>query len=203
MVVHNCCGSRKTKLAFKAVGQSIFRKLICVSKEQQNLVINRLGFSPEKVQFHYNWIDTDFFCTDQVEDGSSKRDYVFSCGLESRDYITLKQAASMLPYAFEIVASGFFGRHKSITEITAPNVVVHENSFALSGFETSICWCPSCCNSLECGTLCGRRLEFGGGDGNGQSRRSHSLTRYCWVHRHAGFRFSCTPKIIRTLLRVL
>jgi glycosyltransferase involved in cell wall biosynthesis len=127
MVVHACI-STKRKLAFKALGHSHFAKLVCVSEETRRILVDEVGFPSEKVVFHPNWVDTQFFSVALLEDKASspEPDYVFSCGLENRDYITLTRAASTLPYPFKIVASGFLGRYGATAEISAANVTVHE-----------------------------------------------------------------------------
>lgn len=124
MVVHACI-SAKRKLAMRALGHAIFERLVCVCEEQRRILVEEVGFPPDKVSFIHNWVDTDFFSPSAV-DGAPERDYAFSCGLENRDYATLRAAAATLPFAFEISAAGFRGQVGPDAGFAAPNVKVHD-----------------------------------------------------------------------------
>ena len=86
----------------------MFRNLICLSETQRSTLMD-IGISPEKIVLAYNWVDERFFRSDFSPAPSKveNEDYVFSCGMENRDYATLSVAAQSLPYLFRVVASGW------------------------------------------------------------------------------------------------
>ena len=106
VVVVHACTSALRKAYFRALGPDSFHALICVCEAQRRILVDELGFPPDKVKFCPNWVDTDFFAPESGRT-AAQGDYVFSCGRENRDYATLFAAAERLPYAFKVAASGF------------------------------------------------------------------------------------------------
>lgn len=111
MPVHTLNGSVKKQKLLRFLGSDIFRALICVCHEQKSILVNDVKFPEAKAHFFYNWVDTDFFSPNQ--DSACPGSYVFSCGLESRDYMNLARAAAYTSASIRINASGFFGSMSS------------------------------------------------------------------------------------------
>jgi glycosyltransferase involved in cell wall biosynthesis len=119
VVVVHAVTSAKRKAAMKLVGRRVISNIICVSETQRQTLIDETGFPADRVHLMANWVDTDFFTP-----GVAKGDYVFSCGLESRDYSTLLSAASRVEVPFIVAASGFFGRDAGLEDNASANVTV-------------------------------------------------------------------------------
>jgi glycosyltransferase involved in cell wall biosynthesis len=69
--------------------------------------LEELGFPARQVTALFNPIDEKFFSASVIRAKNDKEDYVFSCGLENRNYPLLCKAAAILPYQFRVAASGF------------------------------------------------------------------------------------------------
>jgi glycosyltransferase involved in cell wall biosynthesis len=121
MLVHTCI-TPKWKRALKAIGPDIFRTLICFCQAQRDILVDDVGFPPEKVACVHHWMDTRYFAPPADRPGAADRHYVFSAGLENRDYVTLKRAAALTPYAFQVAAAGFWGDKDASGEPTPSNV---------------------------------------------------------------------------------
>src|SRR5205823_537160 len=79
VVVVHACRSRARKALFRMLGPSAFHALICVCEAQRRILVDELGFPPEKVSVCVNWVDADFYAP-LAGQASASGDYVFSCG---------------------------------------------------------------------------------------------------------------------------
>jgi CelD/BcsL family acetyltransferase involved in cellulose biosynthesis/glycosyltransferase involved in cell wall biosynthesis len=105
MVVHNADTPRRRAL-LRALGDRVFRQLICLSSSQVDVLTGGAGFSGAKVRRLSNWLDHRFF-RPAVQGGG---DFVLSVGMEGRDYQLLQAASAALPYRFHVIASGWSPR---------------------------------------------------------------------------------------------
>jgi len=124
MAVHRCVEPRRIWL-FKRMGHSLFSHFICVSSAQCEVLIKEVGFPAEKISFVPYRIDTGFFAPPKEPTPVAERGYVFACGMENRDYDTLKAAARLVSYPFEVVASGYQGSMADSVR-GVPNVKVYD-----------------------------------------------------------------------------
>ena len=106
MTFHKCTTPRRKKI-FRLLGPRYFAHLICVSRAQKKILVEELGFPAGRVTALFNPIDEKYFNASDIPATNDKGDYVFSCGLENRNYSLLCQAAALLPYPFRVAASGF------------------------------------------------------------------------------------------------
>lgn len=120
-VVHSCISKRR-KAAVRALGEHGFDALICVCEAQRRILVEDVGLPAEKVHGLRYWVDTDFYDPQACAPDRGATPFVFSCGLENRDYPTLIEAARELPYPFKIAASGFWGENGAVGQSVPPNV---------------------------------------------------------------------------------
>lgn len=112
-VIHNG-GTPKRRVLLRLLKKRLFHKIICLSREQERILIEIIGFPKYKVQRLFQWLDHRFYDPekaadklDMAADDLEKNGYGLSVGQENRDYATLSQAVSGLPWQFRIVASGW------------------------------------------------------------------------------------------------
>jgi glycosyltransferase involved in cell wall biosynthesis len=105
VVVHNA-DTPKRRAVLRALGHRAYRAVICLSAEQERVLVEVVGLPAAKVRRMRQWIDHRFYRPASGDDGAAG-DYVLSIGMESRDYPTLQAAAARLPYPFRVVASGW------------------------------------------------------------------------------------------------
>lgn len=104
VVIHNG-GTPKRRKVLRALGDAVWREVICLSDRQREVLVEEIGLPARKVLRLPQWIDERFYRP--PEDGKPL-EYVFSCGRESRDYPLLQLAAEGLPdVRFRAVASGW------------------------------------------------------------------------------------------------
>ena len=106
VVIHQC-DTPKRRLIMRALGPRIWGNVICLAEEQRRILTEELGLPRHLVHRFDQWIDPLFFTPDSADSRSESGEYAFSCGRESRDYLTLQRAAETLPYSFRVVASGW------------------------------------------------------------------------------------------------
>jgi glycosyltransferase involved in cell wall biosynthesis len=106
VVVHNG-GALSRRASFPLLGRDAWSDLICLSDEQQRILVEQLGDDSGLIHRLDKWVDTDFFDPGRA-DAEDGQGYVFSCGREKRDYGTLQRAAEKVPYPFWVVASGWW-----------------------------------------------------------------------------------------------
>ena len=106
MMCHKCTTPRRKRF-LRLLGHRAFGHIICVSAAQRDLLVEELGFPPEKVSAINHPIDEAFFRVRPGDLNDSAGTYIFSCGLENRNYPLLCQAAATLDCQFRIAASGF------------------------------------------------------------------------------------------------
>ena len=123
MVVH-ACNSAKRRAMFRFLGDRHVGSYICVSSTQANILTEKVGLPADKVHFWYNWVDTNFY-DPRKADVSKTQGYIFSCGLENRDYATLQAASASLPYSFLVQASGFFSAQPGEHDTEGNNFTVN------------------------------------------------------------------------------
>ena len=123
MVVH-ACNSAKRRAMFRFLGDRHVGSYICVSSPQANILKEKVGLPADKVHFWYNWVDTGFYDPGKA-DVTKAQNYIFSCGLENRDYATLQAASASLPYSFLVQASGFFSAQPGEQDTEGSNFTVN------------------------------------------------------------------------------
>jgi glycosyltransferase involved in cell wall biosynthesis len=106
MMCHKCTAPRRKRF-LRLLGHRAFAHIICVSMAQRNLLVEELGFPAQKVSAIHHPIDEAFFRTRPGDIRNDVEGYVFSCGLENRNYDLLCRAATALQCRFRIAASGF------------------------------------------------------------------------------------------------
>ena len=108
IIVHAGHGARR-RLFFKLTESKIVQNYMVYCERQRQVLIDEAGIAPEKVFTLLNPVDTVFFdpklCepSDEADSG-----YIFSCGLENRDYTTLVKAAEASDLKFVVQATGYF-----------------------------------------------------------------------------------------------
>jgi glycosyltransferase involved in cell wall biosynthesis len=122
VVVAHAIRSPKRKAAMRLVGRRVISDFICVSKDQQRILVEEVGMPSDRVHWCANWVDTAFFSP-----GHAPGEHIFACGLENRDYPTLLAAAGTLDLPFVVAASGFFGRDSGLSKEALGNVRVLEH----------------------------------------------------------------------------
>lgn len=104
VVIHNG-GTRKRRKVLRALGDAVWRDVICLSDRQWHVLVDEIGLPAHKVHQFQQWIDEDFY---HPPDEGTPLEYAFTCGRESRDYPLLQRAAESLPHVqFRAVASGW------------------------------------------------------------------------------------------------
>lgn len=107
VVIHNA-DTPKRRRVLRALGHRAYRAVICLSAEQERVLVEVVGLPAAKVRRMRQWIDHRFYRpARKVGSDAAAGDYVLSIGMESRDYPTLQAAAARLPYPFRVVASGW------------------------------------------------------------------------------------------------
>jgi glycosyltransferase involved in cell wall biosynthesis len=105
-LVHNMTRSRKWLLGL--IGHRLFNSLVVVSKSQISPIL-KAGFPESKITHVFNWVDEEFFSPLEPT-GKDTNDITFvACGAENRDYVTLAQAAQLVPGHTYVFGHGFFG----------------------------------------------------------------------------------------------
>jgi glycosyltransferase involved in cell wall biosynthesis len=123
LVAHQA-GTAKRRTVLRAVGPSLWRNVIVFTSSQREILCDGIGYPQNTVLRLDLHTDAQFFRPAEAGTGA----YVFSCGLEGRDYATLQRAAELLPHQFCIVASGWTSRvgfaKSDAAVIASQNVVV-------------------------------------------------------------------------------
>lgn len=105
-VVHNI-GTPKRRIILRFLGEKPFHNIICLNKDQEQILVDDIGLPSHKVKRLPQWLDHKFYDPKKATGEPSIGDYGLSVGQENRDYTTLNQAISELPWQFIIVASGW------------------------------------------------------------------------------------------------
>lgn len=108
------------KLALLHPVSKLVGAVVCVSRSQQRIIINA-GFAETTVHYTPNWVDTHYFTP-----AEPLGDFIFSCGLENRDYMTLFRAAALVDMPITVAASGFFGSQSNQLEQPPSTIKVLE-----------------------------------------------------------------------------
>lgn len=106
VVIHQC-DTPKRRFILRALGQNVWRNLICLGREQWRILVDEIGLPASKVHRFDQWLDARFYDPALATPVEGPGEFAFSCGRESRDYPTLQKAAEGLPYSFHVVASGW------------------------------------------------------------------------------------------------
>lgn len=115
-VIHHG-GTPKRRLLLRLLGGRVFRNIICLSEEQERVLVEIIGLPKDKVHLLPLWLDHKFYDPEKVVNGQGNDDgYGLSVGQESRDYATLNRAISELSLQFRIVASGWSPSGFSLAE---------------------------------------------------------------------------------------
>lgn len=123
-IFHSVIASKKSKL-LKLFGHGLFYKVIVVSQRQKDYLVAELGYPEDKVVWRANFIDTDYFKPDKTGFTSPypSKPYIFACGQEERDYITLIKAAKNINADVVLSMRGFRpSSHNIDPNDIAPNV---------------------------------------------------------------------------------
>lgn len=118
-VAHHMETARRTRLA-RLLGPGPFRAVITLATVQHDWLVQRVGWPAHLVHRLDYWCDTSFF---RPPDPTAAVDepYVFTCGMEARDYSTLLDAAATTGLPFRIVASGWSaGAGFQAVDVTPP-----------------------------------------------------------------------------------
>jgi hypothetical protein len=102
MVAHHADTPRR-RTALRALGDRVFRRVICLCGEQARALSEGAGIPARIVRNLPYWIDTHFFRPEPHPPG----DFVLAVGMEGRDYAKLERAAGGLPFRVHVVASGW------------------------------------------------------------------------------------------------
>lgn len=122
-LVH-AANSKKRQIIIKLLGTSRVGAYLTVSSFQRDILITNCGVPEEKARFFYNWVDCDFFVNRTLEI-ENQDEFIFSCGLENRDYSTLIDAARISRRSFVVQAYGFFGGLSADTAHLPSNIRVN------------------------------------------------------------------------------
>lgn len=114
-VIHHG-GTPKRRLLLRLLGGRVFRNIICLSREQERVLVDENSLPKDKIKNLPLWLDHKFYDPEKVTHGQHNNEYALSVGQESRDYTTLNRAISELPWQFKIVASGWSPHGFSLAE---------------------------------------------------------------------------------------
>jgi glycosyltransferase involved in cell wall biosynthesis len=107
IVIHNG-GARLRRFVLRALPSAVWKHVICLSDEQQRVLLQVVRLPDDVVKRFPQWIDSKFYDPARsVPLHSGRSDYVVACGRESRDYPLLERAATGLAIPFHVVASGW------------------------------------------------------------------------------------------------
>lgn len=106
-VIVHACRSWRRQAMLRLIGHDLIGSFLTDTSVQAEFLVRGAGIPAEKVHVYINPIDTTFF--DAAHSTlREQEDYVFSCGLENRDYATLEAVARLSPRQFRVQASGYF-----------------------------------------------------------------------------------------------
>lgn len=106
-IVHAGHGNRRA-FFFKLTDSALVKNYIVYCERQRSLLIEGAGLDAEKVHTLLNPVDTVFFDETLGAQSGDEKGYIFSCGLENRDYRTLIEAAAQSDLEFVVQATGYF-----------------------------------------------------------------------------------------------
>ena len=115
-VIHHGNTAKRRKL-LRLLGGRVFRNIICLSRDQERVLVDICGLPQEKVHRLALWLDHKFYDPQKVSaEQLYDEAYGLSVGQESRDYETLHRAISAQPWPFRIIASGWSPQGFSLAE---------------------------------------------------------------------------------------
>jgi len=107
IVVHACQGVRR-ELFFKWADGKKVKSYITFCDRQKDILVGEIGLDANRVHKLLNPVDTRFFCSDLSTGQAGSGGYVFSCGIENRDYESLRKVAAEVSIPFVVQATGYF-----------------------------------------------------------------------------------------------
>ncbi len=130
-VAHHMETMRRTRFA-RRLGHRPFRAIITLNTIQRNWLIDSIGWPAEMIHRLDYWCDTEFFCPPTDTQRAEQNDrYVFTCGMEARDYPTLMKAAAASEIPMRVVASGWSaGTGFTAVDVAPPGNVTVESGVA-------------------------------------------------------------------------